>query len=217
MNIYELENHEMNLALAYALGLIYPLNNVKTLNGKEYILGAVNHNPGMVEEHEITEHFRAVYRLLSEYIRENKIDLKTNKCSEYTISSKEGFSVLIEKADVSDEKCLEIMTKRVKEIKESTDDIKKEFIKGCFDGRASWDKTAHLISIDVDRNYEKQDLIKEIAVSLGIDLNINRREINHKKHDQLRIKKSSLRDFMNNINFYSTCRRNIVNNGMSSI
>lgn len=217
MNIYELENHEMNLALAYALGLMYPLYKEKKLNEKEYILGCVNHNSGMITQNEINAHYIAIRELFNKYIGANVIELKTNKCTDYRISSKEGFSVLIEKTGVSKEKCIEIMTKRVEEIKESSDDIKKEFVKGCFDGRASWDKTAHLLSIDVDRDYNRQDLIRDIVVSLGIDLNINRRVKNHPKHDQLRIKRNSLRYFMDNINFYSICRANIVNNAINSI
>lgn len=217
MNIYELENHEMNLGLAYILGMIYPLYTTKKLNGKQYILGSVNHNHNMITQEEIDAHYLIIYNILKKYIGENKIDLKTNKCAEYTISPKKGFSMLIENTNVPDEKCIEIMTKRVKEIKDGSDELKIEFVKGCFDGRASWDKNVGFLSVDVRRDYEMQDLIQKIIKSLGIDLNINRRSENHKKHDQIRIKKNSINDFMKKINLYSVCRENIIKNAINNI
>lgn len=215
MNIYELEKHEMNLGLAYILGMIYPLYTTKKLNGKQYILGSVNHNTVLQEE--IDEHYLVIYNMLKNYIGENKIELKTNKCADYTISRKKGFSMLIENTNVPDEKCIEIMTKRVKEIKDSSDEVKIEFVKGCFDGRSSWDKKAYLLSVDVARNYEIQDLIQEIIKSLGIDFNVNRRSEDHPKHDQIRIKKNSIKYFMEKINLYSVCRRKIIENAINNI
>lgn len=214
MNIYELKDSQMNRALAYALGLIYPLYKEKKLNAREYILGCVNHNSGKVTQDELNEHYREVYQLFKQCMRENAPELKTNKTVDYTISPKEGFTVLIEKTNVAEDVCIDILTQKVKEIKMSSPDIKQEFVKGCFDGRASWDTTAHYLSIDVDRNYDRQDLVIEIIESLGIDLNVNRRDKNHKKNDQIRIKPDSLSRFMSYIGLYSACRKNIVDKAM---
>lgn len=215
MNIMELKDAQMNKALAYTLGLIYPLYKEKKLNSKEYILGCVNHNAGKVTQDELNKHFKAVYILFKACMGSLAPEIKTNKTAEYTISSKEGFTVLIEKTGVSEDECIEILTQKVKEIKDSSVDIQKEFVKGCFDGRASWDTTAHYLSIDVDRVYERQNLIIEIIESLGIVINVNRRDINHTKNDQIRIKPDSLHYFMSDIGLYSACRTNIVERAMS--
>lgn len=210
MDIYELEEHEMNKGLAYVLGLIYPLYKTKRLEDKEYILGCVNHNSNMITLDEINIHFLAVRKLLNKYIKSTPILMKTNKCQQYTLSPKEGFSILIENKGESKEACLEKMTNRVSEIRNSTDEIKKEFVKGCFDGRASWDTTSHFLSIDVERNSELKHLIKEIIESLGIQVNLNERGEGHSKNDQIRIKSGSINKYMENINFYSAARANIV-------
>ena len=217
MNIYELRDSQMNRAMAYALGLIYPLYKEKKLNAKEYVLGCVNHNPGKVTQDELNTHYRDVYKLFKDCMGKNAPDLKTNKTVDYTISPKAGFTVLIEKTNVSTDDTISILTDKVKEIKTDSSEIKIEFVKGCFDGRSSWDTTAHYLSIDVDRNYERQDLVIEIIESLGIDLNVNRRDLNHKKNDQIRIKPDSLNRFMSYIGLYSACRKNIVDNAMRSL
>lgn len=214
MNIYELKNSQMNRALAYVLGLIYPLYKEKNLDAREYILGCVNHNSGKVTQDELNEHYREVYQLLKQCMKEKAPKLKTNKTVDYTISSKEGFTVLIEKTNVTKDVCMDILTQKVNEIETSDTYIKQEFVKGCFDGRASWDTTSRYLSIDVDRNYDRQNLVIKIITSLGIDLNVNRRDKNYKKNDQIRIKPDSLSIFMSNIGLYSACRKSIVDKAM---
>lgn len=210
MDIRELKDIQINKALAYTLGLIFPLYKEKKLNEREYILGCVNHNAGKVTQDELNKHFRDVYILFKECMGSLAPEIKTNKTAEYTISSKLGFSVLIDKTEVTQSESIEILMDKVEEIKNSSVEIKREFVKGCFDGRASWDTTAHYLSIDVDRVYERQDLIIEIIESLGVEININRRNINHAKNDQIRIKPDSLGYFMSNIGLYSACRISIV-------
>lgn len=217
MNIRDIENVQMNRALAYALGLTYPLYKSKEINGKEYILGCVNHNPGKVTQDEINKHYRDVYQLFTDCMGRSALVIKTNKTQEYTISPKEGFSVMIETDGVSEQECLAILTQKVIEVKESSEEIKKEFVKGCFDGRSSWDTTAHYLSIDVDRVYERQNLIVEIIESLGIEINVNRRTYSHQKNDQIRIKRDSIRYFISNIGMYSACRMNHVENALRSL
>ncbi|BAW18127.1 hypothetical protein MBVG596_0277 [Mycoplasmopsis bovigenitalium] len=217
MNILELKSCQINRALAYTLGLIYPLYKEKKLGKTQYILGCVNHNHGKVTQSELAEHYKSVLQLINKDMNKNKPILKSNKTSDHTISPKDGFTVLIEKSDLDTEECLAILTQKVKDIKMSSKDIKREFVKGCFDGRSSWDKTAHYLSIDVDRNYDRQDLIIDIIESLNIKLNVNRRGKNHSKNDQLRIKIDSLDYFMSNIGLYSVCRTNIVKNALQKL
>ena len=70
MNIYELKEHEINIAIAYALGLMYPLYKEKTIYGKKYILGSVNHNPQKITLEEINEHYLKINTLFDEYLKE---------------------------------------------------------------------------------------------------------------------------------------------------
>ncbi|MHA0306101.1 hypothetical protein [Mesomycoplasma ovipneumoniae] len=217
MNILELKSCKINRALAYTVGLIYPLYKEKKLGNTQYILGCVNHNNGKVTQSELANHYKSVIQLINKYMNKNKPIVRPNKTSNYTISPKDGFTVLIEKNDVDTDECLAILTEKVKDIKMSSEDIKREFVKGCFDGRSSWDTTAHYLSVDVDRNYDRQDLIIAIIESLNIKLNKNRREKNHPKNDQLRIKIDSLGYFMANIGLYSVCRKNIVENAMQKL
>lgn len=214
MHIYDLQNIQMNRGLAYTLGLIYPLYKEKKLNSRKYILGCVNHNPGMITRDELNTHFRDVNNMFETFMGNDAPVLKSNKTAEYSISPKEGFSVLVDITNVGEDECMSILTKKVIEIKTAECEIKQEFIKGCFDGRSSWDTSRHYLSLDVDRVYEKQDLIAEIAESVGIGLNLNRRESNHNKNDQIRIKPDSLQTFMSKIGFYSVCRRRLVEIGL---
>lgn len=217
MTILELEQASMNPGLAYALGLIYPLYKEKVLNGCEYILGSVNHNSGKVSQSQLADHYKAVFELFAKNNLSTALTLKTNKCPEYTITAKEGFTVLIDKTNVDKEQCLDILTKKVKDISISNKTIKTEFVKGCFDGRSSFDTTYHFLALDVDRNYERQDLIIEITQSLQIELNVNRREINHAKNDQIRIKPTNILYYITNIGTYSSCRKQIIEKALHTL
>ena len=166
---------------------------------------------------EIAAHYKDVFKLFNDCMGKSAPKLQSNKTANYTISPKLGFTVLIEKTNVTTDEALNILTAKVKEIKNASAEIKIEFVKGCFDGRSSWDTTAHYLSIDVDRNYTRQDLVIDIVESLGIVLNINRRAQNHQKNDQIRIKPDSLDRFMRDIGLYSACRRNLVTNAMLSL
>lgn len=210
MDIYELKNYQMNPALAYTIGLIYPLYKEKELNAKKYMLGCVNHNKDKITQDELNKHFQEVLHLFKSSMGDDAPTLKTNRTVEYTISPKVGFTALIEIGDLNKDECLNILTDRVNEIKNSSEDIRSFFVRGCFDGRASWDTTAHYLSIDVDRDYLRQDLVIEVIESLGININVNRRANNHSKNDQIRIKPSSLEKFILEIGLYSECRKNII-------
>lgn len=213
MNIKELEQTEMNNALAYILGLIFPLYKELTVdNENSFILGCVNHNVGKVTQEEILKHYIAVCRLFNMYYGDNGPQIKANKTDEYRISPKLGFSVLVEKNGFSKNECIDILTKKVEEICNSSEEIKKEFIKGCFDGRSSYDTTNKCLSIDVDCDYKRQDLVINIIMSVNLNVNRNRRKANYGKNDQIRIEKESLNEFMSIVGLYSVCRGKIIKN-----
>lgn len=211
MTIKEIEKIKLTPGLAYVIGLSYPLIKIKKTENTEYIVGAINHNN--ISQDDLANHFK-ILNNISKNIDSKNIILRANK----GISSKLGFSFLIETDNLSKFDCEKILSKKVQEIKDSSDcEIKKDFMRGCFDGRASWDKTFHYLSIDVDKNHDKQNLIKEIFNSFGIEINLNQRELNYGKNDQIRIKANCVRKFITDIGLYSVCRKNIIEKGLSEI
>lgn len=213
MKVSELKNIKLTKELAYVIGLVYPLNKSTEYNNRSYLVGPINYNA--IDDDDLTNHFLKINDLIKEITPSPK--LYSNKTSNRTISNKKGFSILLEK-NLDTKKCDEILTNIVKEIlHHDSDEIRRYFIIGCFDGRSSWDRTAHYISIDVDRDYEKQDLIELIANSFNIELNKNRRAKDHNKNDQLRIKKKSLNLFLSKIGFLSRHRKNLIENELNNI
>lgn len=207
MTIDDIELCEMDEQLAYILGMCYPLYKKKDFNNKSYIIGACNYNK--IQNEELISHILAVKRFLqnSKSSSIQTIDMLDNSKLKRT---KKGFSILIE----NNKEYADIFKKRVDELFLSNDKIKIMFTRGCFDGRASWDTTSHYISLDVDRDQEKKQLINNILSSVGIDLNINNRGENAKKNDQIRIRKSCVQKFLDDIGFFSTYRTNIIKNNI---
>lgn len=223
MTIQELETEPLTPALAYIIGMVFPLYKEKTdHSGKKYITGCVNHND--VTDAELAIHFKAVLELVGKY--NLNIAIKNNKMSDFSISSKKGFSVLIENTNTSLAESIRILTKRVTDIRDCSDNnIKLEFMKACFDGRGSWDTTLHTFSVDCDRYndnpnkvaYERQDLIKSIFDDYRISVQINRRAPDHKKNDQLRIRLVSIQNFLDVVGLYSAARLNILRKGLKEL
>lgn len=215
MDISEMRTAQMSRALAYALGLSFPFYKSKKVNGVNYVLGCVNHNPGMITDEDLAKHFKSVKELFDTDLHTKTILIKDNRVNK--IQSKLGFSILINQRNYTDDECIDIMTDKVRGIEIGPEEYKIEFAKGCFDGRSSWDKTAHFLSIDVDRNYDRQNLMVRIIESLGININVNNRDINHPKNDQVRIKPDSLHYFMRKVGLYSTFRERQVENGFMGL
>lgn len=217
MDINQLKSIGLNPAVAYIVGLCYPLYKSIELNGIIYVVGCVNHNANMINQSDLAAHYQAVLQLFNNNFVNRQIKILSNQNSKKNISPKKGFSILIETGVNSDSQCLSIFKEIATNINSADMNIKKEFAKGCFDGRSSLDTTAHYLSIDVDRDYHRQDLIKQIIESCGIEININKREQNHKKNDQIRIKKNSVLDFINNVGLYSKCRLNLIKKDLGII
>lgn len=218
MKLSEIENAELSSAICYIIGLIYPLTKEKDYGNHKYIIGSINHNVDMITDEELAAHFHTILNLF----QNENIDtdcLKNNKSRDFgfSISAKKGFSVVIDATGYTSKKIQEVLTGKVRKIKESANEYKKEFAKGCFDGRASWDTTAKYFSVDVDRNHPKQDLIESIFNDFDIELNKNQRVIDHPKNDQLRIKPTSIEKYFDEIGTYSLARRKILENGIKTL
>lgn len=214
MKATELFSKGLNPAIAYIIGLCLPLYKEKRLNGEWYVIGAVNHNANMINETELAQHFMSVSNLILEYFGDDADMLFYNKTPIYgSIQPKKGFSVIIEKdTDVE-----YVMLEQLEKINESEQNIKTTFVKGVFDGRSSFDTTAHYLSLDIDRDHRKQDKIAEIIKSLGIDVNLNQREMNHAKNDQIRINPNHLGKFLFDVGFYSIRRESIIRNYLRAL
>ena len=191
--------------VAYVLGLVYPLFKVQELTAgsrcQSYLIGSVNHNPGHITHEDLKNHHLSVSELLrpidSGLIYDNSV---------YHITRKQGFSVILAIGDSTESASKVLISEKVKGLQCQGLETKKYFVRGCFDGRSSFDKTTGMLAIDVDRDITKQNIIYEIALSIGIDLNLNQRGSGHPKNDQIRVKKSSLAKYNSKIGFYSTYR-----------
>jgi hypothetical protein len=204
MKISELDTRNINVGIAYSIGLIYPLIKEIEYKGINHLAGQVNHQSNMITDGELTTHFKLIYDFLSTHIPEGFLLLSN---SENKLSKKKGFSILIEN-DIAGNN--DILNKMVEIIRKSDLEIKKYFVRGCFDGRSSYDKSSGYLSIDVDRDYSKQAIIKEIIASFDIDVNLNTRDSDHKKNDQIRIQRKSLKDFISKIGLFSLRRNKIL-------
>lgn len=214
MNINEFKEWDMDLAQAYTIGLIYPLFKYKKINGKFYIIGSVNHNSNTITKEEIDDHFLKVNKLLNASDYKTKPIIKANRYNGISISHKEGFSILIDALDYTEQDILNILNEKVDIIINSNRSIRKQFVRGCFDGRSSWDKTANYLSIDVDRDNERKSKIEKIILSLDIEVNINNRGENHPKNDQIRIKPNSIEKFLKVVGLYSIRRLRNIDGGL---
>lgn len=204
MKISELDTRNINVGIAYLIGLVYPLIKEVKYKGINHLAGQVNHQSNMITDAELTTHFKLIYDFLSTHIPEGFLLLSN---SENKLSKKKGFSILIENDIVGNN---DILNKMVEIIRKSDLEIKKYFVRGCFDGRSSYDKSSGYLSIDVDRDYSKQAIIKEIIASFDIDVNLNTRDYDHKKNDQIRIQRKSLKDFISKIGLFSLRRNKIL-------
>lgn len=199
----------INPATSYILGLSYPMLKIKQIRDDYYILGSVNHNPNMITDQEIAIHFMEVTNLLNQYISDplDMILVYNNSPVYGKLQSKQGFSVVMQ-LDIDDYK--ERMEAMVVDLQNASEECRIQFTRGCFDGRSSFDTTRHFLAIDVDRDHHRQDVIAAIIESLGIELNINRREPGYDKNDQIRILPKKLSRYMHNVGFYSARRHKII-------
>lgn len=228
MTIIELADVELSEGVAYLVGLLFPLlidkqEIIDTFHKRKYIAGCVNHND--VSNEDLAYHFKEVFNLFKR-CNLNKVDIKNNakdpaKKFDFSCSPKKGFTCLIETTGVSIEITERILREKVDAIKNSTAENRRMFTRACFDGRGSWDSTLHMFSVDIDRKERRRDqfLLQQISESVigEKSIQLNQREWNHKKHDQMRIRKDFIRTFLNNVGLYSIARKNILLNGLANI
>lgn len=215
ISIDEIKVTNMTEGLSYVVGLCLPLYKEKEFNNKKYLIGSVNHNT--VNEENIAVHFKEILGLLKKS-NLNSICLLNNKNStSFSISTKKGFSVLIENTNISKAESMEILITKFKEIINSSDECKKSFLRAIFDSRGSWDNSRHYFSVDVDRNHKLQSSIQSLFRSFDIEVELNQRAPDYPKNDQLRIRPRSVNVFLNKIGLYSIERKIILQKGIKEI
>lgn len=142
MNINDLCTLPMNPAKAYVLGMIYALTKKITYNNNDVLLGSVNHNSTMIDADDLVGHFQEVTQLLTAY--GETVEIRDN--SELPGLSKKGFSLIVNESVNS----TILLRDTVETLKSGSEENKKSFLKGCFDGRSSYDTTSKYLSIDCD-------------------------------------------------------------------
>lgn len=199
----------INPATSYILGLSYPLLKIKQIRDDYFILGSVNHNSNMITDQEIAVHFMEVSKLLSKYMNDplDMILVYNNSPIYGKLQSKQGFSIVMQ-LDIDDFE--EQMKDMAIKLRDASEECRIQFTRGCFDGRSSFDTSRHFLAIDVDRDHNRQDVIAAVIETLGIRLDINRREKNYEKNDQIRIIPNRLALYMRKVGFYSVRRHNII-------
>lgn len=217
MTITEFETYKMNNVIAYICGMAFPLFREKDFGNKKYMLASVNHQPHYVNQEEIAGHFQAINRFLRENNLNDKIDVRTNKSPLGNISAKEGFSILIETTGFTDKQVFGVLENRVREISRSTPEIKKYFIRGCFDGRGSVDTNSKLLALDINLSEENLHVLESIVASYGLELSNNSRHDGESRNFQFRIKKNSLHEFNDKIGLFSVKRSSDLQNLLKEI
>lgn len=206
---------KMTPAKAFILGMVFPLYTEKTAkNEKRYILGQVRHNAKYISEDDLLEHHKLIKKFLREYDLAEKIQVVANQTEEMgnLSGALRGFTLLIEKEESeSDSTSFEKIFNLVKKIDNESNEIKKYFVKGIFDGRSSMDTNSHLIVVDYNLEGEAAETFSSIVGSLGFDLVPNKRHEGEGRNAQFRIKTNSLAKFNNEIGFFSVRRQNYLN------
>ena len=126
-------------------------------------------------------------------------------------SGKHGFGVLLKIINSDLDDFLNDINNDLNEImKTIPSDYIDYFIAGTIDGRSSYDKTTNYIALDIDRDYEKQDILERTLEKSKYKYNLNKRSLDHKKEDQLRYDGSERERIINQIPLLSECRKNKI-------
>lgn len=216
MTVQELENIPMSPALAYVLGLIFPLYKEVLNDYGSMILGCVSHNPQpnktpnkVITADQLRLHWSRVYDLLND-IPKLQQSMKKNDSEIFRGAKLKpwGFSLFIQKNNIGTSAAKKIIHQRVDEISKTAvrSDIKKMFIRGCFDGRSSVDDNAGLLAVDMNLNEADLSMLNSIMNEFNLKMSNNHRNDSDPRNFQFRIKRESLRIFRNMIGLFSERR-----------
>ncbi len=220
-NLVDIQNVGWNSGKAYILGLVYPKLSIAKIEDDldgYYLVGLVSHNANQIDETELTSHFLNVTKLIGESELNKSILLRNikdfklmNRRSKvFRRSGKSGFGVLLKIKTINsdlDDFLNDINDTLNEIIKTIPSDYIDWFIAGTIDGRSSYDTTTNYIALDIDRDYEKQDILERILERSKYKYNLNKRDLYHEKEDQLRYDGSERERIINKIPLLSECRK----------
>lgn len=198
---------------AYIYGLIFPkLIFAKIENHPDfYLLAPVNHSKQLPpSDTDLFTHRVSLKAFLDELKYEKKFKFCQNLSLRYIkpdiLDSRKsntiGFSILFYLNEQSlNEKLVNNLRNLISEdIRNSfSPDFAKYFIAGTIDGRASVDKTAKFISLDIDSSDSTKETLQYVCQNLlGLEININNRNgrSDSSRNNQLRYKKESIISFL---------------------
>lgn len=224
--INALDPNDITPLISYAVGLCFFQLKVCEIDQQKYVVGGINHNPQNVTKKEIFEHYNAL-RLFQEQddkyffkiLANQKKVVNIESKEEQQLSAKSGFTMLIPYTNTNSDEIdyiykliLSISTKLLK-----LNNLSPYFLGGLFDGRSSYDKTAHFITTDYSDKYKSKDFdnIVDKLIVLGVNdklININVRKPGIKKANQFRIKKEELQKNVSNCDvvLFSTKRKSQI-------
>lgn len=181
---------------AYFLGGMFAANESVTKGDMKHWISPVRHNSGHITIEELEEHFMYVNALSKKLSNETlmKDTIISNGFDSGKFNRLVGFGTFFKSINDSE---LELLIPEVKNaLFNSSDEIKRCFIIGMFDGRGSIDRNSKTgvirqIALDCD-NATVGDFLCNVLDDYGVEYNYNtardRLEGGRARKDQLRIK-----------------------------
>lgn len=194
---------------AYFLGGIFAANESVVSNNMKYWIAPVRHNPGYLTNEELEEHFKNVKALAAKLSNQTLMapTIRTNKLDSGKFSRLVGFGTFFK---CKNGQTLENMIPEVRRaLFASTQEVKRCFIAGMFDGRGSIDinsKKGAIRYVVLDcENKTVGKFLCEVLNDYGVVYNYNeareRLEGGAPRKDQLRIPGSE--NYLEKIGFIS--------------
>lgn len=204
------------------MGLMYPRIDIVDIDSiSNWVLaGTVAHQANTINDTQLTEHIMNIYEMFNKDKLAEYFPIETSNNVKYLKlngnlrkNGKKGFIIYLEsEISKSKENNFQILQQKFDSYLKNIiitipDRFIDNFIVGTIDGRSSFDKSRHLVSIDIDRNIEKQNILSNIIAKSSIDAEINSRtgRSDASKSDQLRYSSKSL-DRISHIGMLS-CKR----------
>lgn len=206
---------------AYFLGGILAADERTYFNNNEYWLAPVRHNPSYITTEELEQHFYFIKKLSSKISNETLMasTIKNNGIEVPKFRRMTGFATFFKSIEPTR---IETIAEQVKlSILKSSNEIKRSFIVGLFDGRGALDinsKNNNIRNISLDCNNEYvAGILVEIIEDFGLPTNYNisrdRKEGGRPRDNQLRIPDGY--EFMKQIGFISIRKFEAIKRGFN--
>jgi hypothetical protein len=180
---------------AYFLGGIFAANESVISNNIKYWIAPVRHNNGYLTNEELEVHFSHVKRLSAKLLNQTLMaqTIRINGLDSGKFNRLVGFGTFFKSTNRTSLEALIPVVKKA--LFNSTDEVKRSFIVGMFDGRGSFDKNSktgaiRYVVLDCE-NSTVGKFLCEVLSNYGIDYNYNeardRVEGGTPRKDQLRI------------------------------